>query len=297
MSCESRVTDSQYATSSGFRGEANATGGEQHTVALNLRLRDRVWTCQAASVSSVLITGLSRRIGIAWAIAERLNAEGWRVSASGWPAHDDEHLWGADGADPDIRGVAWRAADLANPDMPRRLVQEHVERYGDLDALVAAHARSSHFTLATSTAAELDRCLAVNTRATLLLVQAAAEAGVRRVVLFTTGVHQDPMPDEIPYAVSKAAVQGITATLAAALAPQGATVNCVNAGPTDTGYANDETIRQVAAQMPLAQRWGEPQDCAWLIAWLLSESAGWITGQTIDSDGGWGIRAGVAPRD
>ena len=162
--------------------------------------------------------------------------------------------------------------------------------------MVAAHARSSHFTLATSTAAEIDMCLSVNTRATLLLVQAAAEVGVRRVVLFTTGVHQDPMPDELPYAVSKAALQGITATLAAALAPLGATVNCLNPGPTDTGYADDDTARRVAALMPLAKRWGEPSDCARLVAWLLSDSAAWITGQTIDSDGGWGIRSGVPQR-
>jgi 3-oxoacyl-[acyl-carrier protein] reductase len=239
---------------------------------------------------------LSRRIGVAWGIAERLRMDGWDVSASGWPAHDDQHPWGADAAHPDIAGVTWQAADLADPETPRRLVQEHVDRFGGLDALVAAHARSSHFTLATSTAAELDLCLAVNTRATLLLVQAAASAGVRRVVLFTTGVHQDPMPDEIPYAVSKAAVQGITATLAAALAPQETTVNCVNPGPTDTGYASDEGVRHVAAQMPLAPRWGEPDDCARLVVWLLSESASWITGQTIDSDGGWGIRTAVSPR-
>jgi 3-oxoacyl-[acyl-carrier protein] reductase len=130
----------------------------------------------------------------------------------------------------------------------------------------------------------------------VLLVKAAAEVGVRRVVLFTTGVHQDPMPDEIPDALSKAALQGITPTLAAALAEQGATVNCVNPGPTDTGYADADTARSVASQMPLARRRGEPADCARLVLWLLSDAANWITGQTIDSDGGWGIRTGVAPR-
>jgi 3-oxoacyl-[acyl-carrier protein] reductase len=248
-------------------------------------------------VPSVLITGLSRRAGIAWTIADRLRAEGWDVSASGWPPHDAEHPWGADAVDPDIATVHWCAADLADPATPRRLIDEHVARYGGIDALVAAHARSSHFTLANSTAAEIDRCLSVNTRSTVLLVQAATEAGVRRVVLFTTGVHQDPMPDEIPYALSKAALQGITATLAAALAPRGATVNCINPGPTDTGYADVNTARSVAAWMPLASRWGQPADVARLVAWLVSDEAGWITGQTIDSDGGWGIRTGVDPRD
>jgi 3-oxoacyl-[acyl-carrier protein] reductase len=104
------------------------------------------------------------------------------------------------------------------------------------------------------------------------------------------------MPDEIPYVVSKAALQGVTATLAAALAPTGATVNCVNPGPNDTGYADDALRAAVAARMPLAPRWGRPADVSELVAWLVSESAGWITGQTIDSDGGWGLRIAVPAR-
>ena len=45
--------------------------------------------------------------------------------------------------------------------------------------------------------------------------------------------------------------------------------------------------------MPLEPRWGRPADAAELVAFLVSEARGWITGQTIDSDGGWGIRSGV----
>jgi 3-oxoacyl-[acyl-carrier protein] reductase len=243
----------------------------------------------------VLITGLSRRVGIAWTIAERLAAEGWTVSATGWPPHDADQPWGADLDAPDLGGVDRVDADLADPETPHQLVERHVARHGSLDALVAAHARSSHYSLGAVTAAELDECLKVNTRATVLLVQQAARAGVRRVVLFTTGVHQDPMPDEIPYALSKAAIQGITSSLAVALAP-GATVNCINPGPTDTGYADEALRRAVEASMPLAPRWGSPDDCANLVGWLLSDSAAWITGQTIDSDGGWGIRAGLGSR-
>jgi 3-oxoacyl-[acyl-carrier protein] reductase len=241
-------------------------------------------------MGSVLVTGVSRRVGIGWAVARRLAADGWTVDATGWRPHDEDQPWGGDGTDPDLPGVRWAPADLADPATPARLVGAHVAAYGGLDALVAVHARSSDQDLATVTAAELDASFAVNTRATVLLLQAAAAAGVRRVVLFTTGVHRGTMPTEIPYALSKAALQGMTASFAAALAPGGATVNCVNPGPNATGWADPDTVAAIEARMPLAPRWGRPEDVTELVAWLVSDAAGWVTGQTIDSDGGWGVR-------
>jgi 3-oxoacyl-[acyl-carrier protein] reductase len=249
-------------------------------------------------MASALITGVSRRAGIGWEVAHRLHRDGFALSMSGWPAHDEAQPWGSDPTGrPELEGATWEAADLADPGTPARLVEEHVARHGGLDALVAVHARSSEQSLETVTAEEMDMSFAVNARATVLLVQAAARVGVRRVVLFTTGVHHDPLPPELPYALSKAALQGITTTLAAALAPSGATVTCVNPGPVDTGYADEESLAFVASRMPLAPRWGRPGDIAGMVAWLLTDDAGWCTGQTIDVDGGWALRGGVRPRE
>ena len=71
--------------------------------------------------------------------------------------------------------------------------------------------------------------------------------------------------------------------------PRGITVNCVDPGPNDTGYADDEVREFVASRMPRG-RWGRPADAASLVAFLLSDEAAWITGQTIASDGGWSSR-------
>jgi 3-oxoacyl-[acyl-carrier protein] reductase len=108
-------------------------------------------------------------------------------------------------------------------------------------------------------------------------------------VLFTSGQHLGAMPGELPYVATKGALQQVTGTLANELAPSGITVNCVNPGPVDTGYADEASREVVAGRMPFG-RWGRPEDTAELIAWLVGDGGGWITGQTLVSDGGWSIR-------
>ena len=159
--------------------------------------------------------------------------------------------------------------------------------------LVANHAMSCDQDLEALDAAAIDATLAVNVRGSLLLVKefAARHDDARpggRVVLFTSGQHLEPMTRELPYAASKAALHGITASLAAHLAPRGILVNTINPGPTDTGWATPELFEHELRRLPLG-RWGAPEDAARLVGWLATDDAGWITGQVLTSDGGFSL--------
>jgi 3-oxoacyl-[acyl-carrier protein] reductase len=250
-----------------------------------------------------LVTGVSRRVGIGLAVARRLAALGAGLFVTSWTAHDREQPWGADpggldavlaelggGDAPGVGRVEHLEADFQDPAAPDRVMAAAVEAFGHVDILVCNHARSSAGGLGELTAAELDATLAVNTRAVLLLVQAfAARHDGRpggRVVLFSSGQHLGPMPGELAYAASKGALVEVTASLADALADRGITVNTINPGPTDTDYVDQATRERVARRFP-AGRWGAPDDAARLVAWLCTDDAAWVTGQVVNSEGGF----------
>lgn len=245
-------------------------------------------------MGSALVTGVSRRAGIGFAVARRLIDRGDRVVVHSWAPHDTGRPWGSD----DLAAVLTElgnpphvSADLADPQAPAALVAQARDAVGPLTILVANHARSATGRLAEVTAAELDLCFAVNARGSVLLTQAFAAqyeptVGPGRVVLFTSGQHRGPMAGELPYALSKGAIQSITASLGEGLADRGITVNCLNPGPTDTGWADAETREAVARAMP-GSRWNTADDAAAVVAWLTGPDAAAVTGRTIDAEGGF----------
>lgn len=246
-----------------------------------------------------LVTGANRRIAIGAAVTRRLASDEAAVMLQSWSPNDGARPWGADptGADDLISElgasggrVGHMAMDLVDPLAPVALVDTTVAAFGSLDIVVANHARSSSQALEALTASELDLTYAVNVRATLLLVQRFADhhgtGQGGRVILFTSGQYHGAMPGELPSVASKAALRELTPSLAAHLMDRGITVNCVDPGPCDTGYADAATKADVAARNP-GRRWGLPADTARLVAWLASDEASWMTGQTIASDGGW----------
>ena len=181
--------------------------------------------------------------------------------------------------------------DLGDAANAEKLMSCAVDTFGHVDLLIVNHARSSAQSLSSMTVEELDRSWAVNARASVLLVQAFAaqhddDRGDGRVVLFTSGQHREPMSAELPYAISKGAIHQMTLSLADALADRGITVNAVNPGPTDTGWASPDVAAQVATSMP-RRRWTTPDEIAAAVGWLVSNDAATITGQVIDAESGF----------
>lgn len=246
-----------------------------------------------------LVTGVSRRAGIGFAIAHRLAQLGAHLMLHSWAPFDAAQPYGA-GTDEmpamlqELRGYGRRvehvAADFRDPAAPERVVQVTMEAFGACDILIANHAYSVPGTLEELTAESIDAHLEANVRGTLLLVQAwsARHDDSRpggRIILLTSGQHLGPMADTLAYAASKGALHQITQSLSHHLIPRGITANAINPGPTDTGWANEDIFQAVLAHSPRG-RWGTPDDAARLIAWLVTDDAEWVTGQVINSTGG-----------
>jgi len=248
-----------------------------------------------------VVTGVSRRAGIGYAIACRLASLGAAVFLHHFAVHDREQEWGADDLDAVLAGVRGKAvtgrvadidADLAEADAPKRVVDAAVDAFGHVDILVCNHALTGQDgPLGALTAAELDRHWAVDARSSILLLQEFANQHDGReggaAVLMTSGQALGPLPGEIAYGAAKAALHGMTVTFADQLADSGIRVNTVNPGPVDTGYLTDEMWQTVAPMFPFG-RYGRPDDPARLISWLVTDEARWITGQVINTEGGFG---------
>jgi 3-oxoacyl-[acyl-carrier protein] reductase len=246
-----------------------------------------------------LITGVGRRQAIGFAIARRLAAMGADLFVHAFTPYNRAAPWGGDpdegaGILKELRATGRRVehaeVDLADPEAPARLVAAAAAAFGHVDVLIANHTHSVHQPFLELDADEVDRHLTVNVRATLLLASAFARQHDGRpggrVVMLTSGQHLGPMGVEVAYAASKGALHQITWTLSDLLIDRGITVNTINPGPTDTGWATPDVHERVLRQFPLG-RWGQPEDAARLIAWLCTDDAQWVTGQVINSEGGF----------
>ena len=186
------------------------------------------------------------------------------------------------------------SCDLADSDQIRATAAAVLERFGRCDVLVHAAAAFDRASLRGLSLETWRRVQAVNVESAVLLCQAfapgMAERGFGRIVFVTSNtVERPPGADLLPYVASKAALEGVVRVLALDLGPSGVTVNAVAPGLTRTTAAEAampaEAFEDVRARQAIP-RTLEPQDIAGGVAFLVSERADAITGQTICVDAG-----------
>ncbi len=242
-----------------------------------------------------LVTGAGRRQGIACAIVERLAADGFDVAFSSWRPYDERMDWGPDdeaaaalaGAVRDAGGRAVSVeVDFSDVSAAERLFDVAEGELGPVRALVIAHCESVDSAILDTTIESFDRHMAVNARATWLLVREFARRftsppGSGRIVTLTS----DHTAFNLPYGASKGAMDRIVLAAARELAGMGITANAVNPGATDTGWIPPKLMERIVADSPLG-RVGMPTDAANLVSFLCSPAGGWVNGQLLHSDGG-----------
>ncbi|NLT43676.1 MAG: SDR family oxidoreductase [Anaerolineae bacterium] len=254
-----------------------------------------------------VVTGVSRRRGIGFAIASRLAQMGASLFLQHWSTNDAAQQWGADNVGEVMAllrtelvagaRLADVGLDLSGADAADALIEAARAEMGHLDILVCNHARSGgDGTLADMTPAKLDAHWQVNARSTILATRAfAAQHDARaggRVIWMTSGQQLGPMSDEIAYATSKAALAGMTLSVAHWLIGRNIVLNTVNPGPVNTGYLDegvylpDDVLEKLRDRFPGGD-FGQPDDPARLIAWLVSDDGRWVVGQVLNSEGGY----------
>ncbi|MFI6426387.1 SDR family oxidoreductase [Promicromonospora sp. NPDC050880] len=240
----------------------------------------------------VLVTGASRGIGLA--VARRVVAEGGRVVITGRTAGALAEAVTGLGADRAL-GVPGKADDAAHR---ADVVARTTERFGRLDHLVNnAGINPAWGPLAGLDAGVARKILEVNVIAALEWTRAAVAAagpagGLRSVVNMASLAGTVSAPNIGFYGVSKAALVNLTVQLADELAPA-TRVNALAPAVVRTRLARalyEGREEEAARGYPLG-RLGEPDDVAGPAAFLLSDDAAWITGQTLLVDGGASVRA------
>lgn len=280
------------------------------------------------SGKTALVTGVSRRRGIGFAVARTFAEMGASVFIQHYRPHDVQQPWGGDDIEAlsvELRGsvrdgalFGEREVDLSDETLVPELIDAARSLTGSVDILVCNHAKSGDDGgILDMTPERLDAFWNVNTRSTLLLTAAFARshrpevarnpqqpgerlapAGpfaqpVGKVFWMTSGQIHGAMRGEVAYAASKAALAGVTPTVAAELLDLGIILNTIDPGPVNTGYMDPESsdrpldaLDEYLATTPFG-RVGRASDPAKFIGWLASDEGSWIVGQVLTIDGGF----------
>ncbi len=242
-----------------------------------------------------IVTGAARGIGLA--CARRLAAEGARVVIS--DVDEDEGTAAASELEMSGQDCRFIGCDVGERLDVRNLVAQTVEAYGSIDILVSNAAIIVGGDFLEISEEDFERVLKVNLKGVFLMGQAVARQMVEQIeaggvpgsIINMSSVQAVfAIADQVPYTVSKGGVNQLTKAMALSLARYGIRVNAIGPGSINTEMlknvmTNDEARRRIMSRTPLG-RLGEPDEIAAIAAFLASEDAGYVTGQTIYADGG-----------
>jgi 3-oxoacyl-[acyl-carrier protein] reductase len=238
---------------------------------------------------NVIVTGAAS--GIGFACVQGLLAAGHRVCGADLQSVPAERLQADPACFVEVR------ADVADEKDCRKVAARAVEAFGTPNGMIHMAAVHSTLTWRELTSEHFDRTLAVNVIGSFLMARAVAEhmTDGGAIVLTSSGsINVGGVGGRgrggPAYVSSKAAIIGLTRALARSLAPLRIRVNAVSPGSTETPMTADydEEMRRNVVQRSLVGRMGRPQDIAAVALFLISDAAGYMTGEIVQVNGGGG---------
>lgn len=235
-----------------------------------------------------LVTGSSR--GIGRAIADRLSNAGASLVINYVNQEDKARDLAASIEQAGGRSLVVQA-DVAKAADVERLFNQSLEHFNRMDIVIHNAGIRISKKIAEVTEDEFDQFFSINLKGTFLVCQQAArrvESG-GRIVNISTTMTRMMVPDFGLYSASKAAVDQLTRAMARELGARNITVNAVAPGPTNTDLFREGKTKEQIEQMGQAASLGriaEVHDIADVVAFLVSDDARWISGQTIHANGG-----------
>ncbi len=182
-------------------------------------------------------------------------------------------------------------ADASNSAEMRKLFDAAIDRFKCVNILVNNAGVLLSSSIANTSDEEFDRVLNINVKSVFYALREAATrlADGGRVVSLSSTVTRLMLPNYGAYAASKGAIEQLTRIFAKEAGERGITANIISPGPVNTELfrtgKSEETIKRMAS-MSFMGRIGKPQDIAGVVLFLVSDDAGWVTGQNISASGG-----------